>query len=221
MKINKIRPKFHFFTITEIKITCLVFLFCYLFRAIWKPLFRCLRFWVVLNNKKYGKAGNSEADRSSLKLHKFHKNGLNLTKIAVKLKLIPIICLFLLCFWSLWWGFILLPKHLILNFFHPSFLSRDVHDWPVARPDVISSCSKLTSQQQFGSVREWAWCIASSTLEGSLHSNCRQSNCVNTWALAQCFGTLCLSQMDPGALPLYCLWYTLPTPRRRQIITVT
>ena len=32
MKINKICPKFHFFTIIEIKMTHLVFLFCYLFR---------------------------------------------------------------------------------------------------------------------------------------------------------------------------------------------
>ena len=61
-----------------------MFLFCYLFRAIWKPFYRRLRFWILLNNKKYGKAGKSEADRPSLKLHKSHKNVLNLTEIAVK-----------------------------------------------------------------------------------------------------------------------------------------
>ena len=42
MKINKIRPKFHFSTKIETKMTYLVFVFCYycLFvsRAIWKPL---------------------------------------------------------------------------------------------------------------------------------------------------------------------------------------
>ena len=31
MKINKIRPKFHFLTKIEIKMTCLVFLFYYFF----------------------------------------------------------------------------------------------------------------------------------------------------------------------------------------------
>ena len=74
LKINKIRPKFQFWTKIEIKMTYLVVVFYCLFasRAIWKPFYRRLRFWVVLTVRK---AGDSEADRSSSKLHKSHKNG--------------------------------------------------------------------------------------------------------------------------------------------------
>ena len=97
-----------------------MFLFCYLFRAIWKPFYRRLRFWILVNNKKYGKAGKSEADRPSSKLHKSHKNVLNLTEIAVKGSADNIICLFLLCFWSLWSGFITTTSEALdFKFFHP------------------------------------------------------------------------------------------------------
>ena len=51
------------------------------------------------NNEKNGKTGDSEADRSSSKLHKSHKNGPNSPKLPSKD--LSIICLSLLCFWSL------------------------------------------------------------------------------------------------------------------------
>ena len=59
-----------------------------------------------------------------------------------------------------------LAKRLILKSFHESFLSRDAYDGATRR-DVIKGRSKLTSQQQFVSVRERARCIASSTVEWS------------------------------------------------------
>ena len=58
MKINKIRPKFHFLTKIETKMTFLVFLFYFtscLFasRAIWKPFCRRLQLiWSCTNSKK-------------------------------------------------------------------------------------------------------------------------------------------------------------------------
>ena len=59
LKINKIRPKFQFWTKIEIKMTYLVFVFYCLFasRAIWKPFYRRLRFWVVLTVRKMGRLG--------------------------------------------------------------------------------------------------------------------------------------------------------------------
>ena len=58
-KINKIRPKFYYSTKIQIKMTYLVFVFCYycLFasRAIWKPFYRRLIFWVVLTVRKMGR----------------------------------------------------------------------------------------------------------------------------------------------------------------------
>jgi len=60
-KINKIRPKFHYSTKMETKMTYLVFVFCHycLFasRAIWKPFYRRLLFWVVLTVRKMGRLG--------------------------------------------------------------------------------------------------------------------------------------------------------------------
>ena len=94
-KINKIRPKFYYSTKIEIKMTYLVFVFCYycLFasRAIWKPFYRRLIFWVVLTVRKMGRLGT-----------------LKLTVPAPSSKLAKIAdkgsadnCLSLLCFWSL------------------------------------------------------------------------------------------------------------------------
>ena len=64
-----------------------------------------------------------------------------------------------------------LAKRLILNFFHQSFLSRNVS---VSRRaighDVINGRSQRTAKGQFNSVRERASCIASSTVGGSLGS---------------------------------------------------
>ena len=49
--------------------------------------------------------------------------------------------------------------------------------------------------------------------------------CVNTRALAWCFGALCHGQMNPGTLPpCYSRWHsrcTMPAPGRRQIVAVT
>ena len=101
------------------------------------------------NNKKNGKTGDSKADRSSSKLHKSHKNGPNSPKLPSKD--LSIICLSLLCFWSL--GF----HQKLLHFFHQSFLSLDAFDRALGR-DVINDRSKLTSQRQFTSVRERAQC---------------------------------------------------------------
>ena len=64
-----------------------------------------------------------------------------------------------------------LAKRLILNFFHQSFLFRNMS---VSRRaighDVINGRSQRTAQGQFNSVRERAQCIASSTVGGSLGS---------------------------------------------------
>ena len=77
MKINKIRPKFQFWTKIEIKMTYLVFVFCYLlFSSPLEPFGSVLSTFKVLsctNSNKNGKAGDSEADRSSSKLHKSDK----------------------------------------------------------------------------------------------------------------------------------------------------
>ena len=83
MKINKIRPKFQFWTKIEIKMTYLVFVFCYLLSLHLKSHFHLeavLSTFKVLsctNSNKNGKAGDSEADRSSSKLHKSDKIGPN------------------------------------------------------------------------------------------------------------------------------------------------
>ena len=76
MKINKIRPKFQFWTKIEIKMTYIVFVVCYLLSLyLYSHLEAVLSTFKVLsctNSKKNGKAGDSEADRSSSKLHKSH-----------------------------------------------------------------------------------------------------------------------------------------------------
>ena len=84
MKINKIRPKFHFSTKNRNKndLPCV----CVLLFTVSSPLepfgsrafYWRLRFWVVLTVKRNGKAGDSEAGRSSS--WKWSK----LAKIAVK-----------------------------------------------------------------------------------------------------------------------------------------
>ena len=95
IKINKTRSKFHFLTKIEIKMTpCVFVLFFYcLFTswAIWKQFYGRLRFWVVLTIRNKGRLG-TEAERSSSKLHKSHKNGPNSPKLLSN-------CL--LCFLSL------------------------------------------------------------------------------------------------------------------------
>ena len=62
MEINKIRPKFHFLTKIEIKMTYLVVLFCFFYclfasRAIWKPFYWSLRSWAVLTIRKMWRLG--------------------------------------------------------------------------------------------------------------------------------------------------------------------
>ena len=107
MKINKIRLKirlkFQFCTQIEIKMTYHVFVFCYLLSLrLYSHLEGVLSTFKILsctNSKKNGKAGDSQADCSSSKLHKSHKNGPNLPKLPSKDR--SIICLSLLCFWSL------------------------------------------------------------------------------------------------------------------------
>ena len=76
------------------------------------------------NNKKNGKTGDSEADRSSSKLHKSHKNGPNSPKLPSKD--LSIICLSLLCFWSL--GFH--QKRSRSAYIFPSELSVSRCVWP-------------------------------------------------------------------------------------------
>ena len=51
MKINKIRSKFHFWTKIEIKMNIgfVLLLTVFACRAIWKPFYWRLRFWVVLS----------------------------------------------------------------------------------------------------------------------------------------------------------------------------
>ena len=107
------------------------------------------------NNKKNGKTGDSEADRSSSKLlHKSHKNGPNSPKLPSKDLLINN-----LSFPSMLLESRISPKALAksLHFFHQSFLSLDAYDRALGR-DVIIDRSKLTSQRQFASVRERAQC---------------------------------------------------------------
>ena len=53
-----------------------------------------------------------------------------------------------------------LAKRLIFNFFHQSVLSLDAYDRALGC-DVINVRSKLTSHQQFASVRGRAQCIVS------------------------------------------------------------
>ena len=62
MKTNKIHSKFHFLTKLEIKMTHSVFLLCFFFsvssllsRAIWRPFYWYLRFWVVLTRRNKGR----------------------------------------------------------------------------------------------------------------------------------------------------------------------
>ena len=105
------------------------------------------------NNKKNGKTGDSEADRSSSKPHKSHKNGPNSPRLPSKD--LSIICLSLLCFWSL--GFHQKRSRSAYIFFHQGFLSLDAFDRALGR-DVINDRSKLTSERQFASVRERAQC---------------------------------------------------------------
>ena len=152
MRINKIRPTCHFWTKIEIKMTYIAFVFCYLLSlGLQSHLEAVLSTFKILscsNSKKNGKAGDSEADRSSSKLHKSHKNGPK-SSLSFPSRLLesqissqP------------------LAKCLILNFLHQSFLSSDAYDRVLGR-DIINVRSKLTSQQQFASVRGQAQCIAS------------------------------------------------------------
>ena len=110
------------------------------------------------NNKKLGKDGESEADRPSSKLHKSYKNGLNSPKLP--LRDMPIIC-------PSQFSSQPLSKRFILNFFQQIFLSRDSYDRETGC-NLINGHPKLMSRRQFASVEEWAWCIASSTVGGSL-----------------------------------------------------
>ena len=142
----KIRPKFYYSTKIEIKMTYLVFVFCYycLFasRAIWKPFYRRLIFWVVLTVRKMGRLG-------TLKLTVPARSS-KLAKIAVKGSVDN------LSFPSMLLESQIssqpLAKRLILTFFHQSFLSRDAYDRAFGR-DVIDGRSQLTSQRQSTSVR--------------------------------------------------------------------
>ena len=153
-KINKIRPKFYYSTKIEIKMTYLVFVFCYycLFasRAIWKPFYRRLIFWVVLTVRKMGRL-------RTLKLTVPARSS-KLAKIAVKGSVDN------LSFPSMLLESQIssqpLAKRLILTFFHQSFLSRDAYDRAFGR-DVIDGRSQLTSQRQSTSVRGGAQSIAS------------------------------------------------------------
>ena len=99
------------------------------------------------NNKKNGKTEDSEADRSSTKLRKSHKNGPNSPTL-------PSNYIDNLSFPSMLPESQISPKplakRLILNFFLQSFLSLDVYD-RAPRRDVINGCSRLTSQPPSGS----------------------------------------------------------------------
>jgi len=91
------------------------------------------------NNKKQGKAGESEAD---------HPSSITCpSQVSSQL----------------------LAKRFILNFFQQIFLSRDLYmyDWATGR-DLMNGHPKLMSRRQFASVGERAWCIVSSTVGGSL-----------------------------------------------------
>ena len=152
VKINKIRPKFHFSTKIETKwltlSLCFVIYCLFASRAIWK---RCT------NSKKNGKAGDSEADRYSSKLHKSHENGPNSPKLPSKNLLINVFPFYA----SGVLDFITTSgEALDFNLFSSEFLSRDAYDRALGR-DVINGRSKLTSQEQFASVRGRAQCIAS------------------------------------------------------------
>ena len=157
MKINKIRPKFHFSTKIEIKwLTlrlCFVIYCFFAARAIWKPFYRRLRFWVVLTVRKIERLGTLKPTvpaRRSINPMKMVQTRQN---------------------WSLTFSSQPLAKRLILTFFHRGFLSRDTCYRALGR-DVINGRSKLTSQWQFASVRGRAQCIesviASSSVGGSL-----------------------------------------------------
>ena len=121
------------------------------------------------NSKKNGRAGDSEADRSSSKHHKTHENGPNSPKLPSKDLESQISN-----------SSQPLAKCLILTFFHQSFLSRDAYDRALGR-DVIKGGSKLTSQRHFASVRGRVQCIASiiasSTVGGSLGPFDRNKPC--------------------------------------------
>ena len=150
MKINKIRPKFHFSTKNRNKndLPC-VWVLLFTVSSPLEPFgsrafYWRLRFWVVLTVKRNGKAGDSEAGRSSS--WKWSK----LAKIAVKGSVDN------LSFPSILLESQIssqpLAKRLILTFFHKSFLSRYAYDRAFGR-DVINGRSQLTSQRQSASVR--------------------------------------------------------------------
>ena len=136
--------------------THLVFL-CWVFTvsSLLEPFGSCfILSWTNNKNKKNGKAGDSEANHSSLKLLKSHKNSPNSLKLLSKDLLI------------MSFPFMLLEpqispkplaKRLILNFFHQSFLSLHAYDQALGR-DLINGHSKLVSQRQFASVWEGAQC---------------------------------------------------------------
>lgn len=112
MKINKIRPKFHFWTKIEIKglTLCLCFVIYCLFaaRAIWKPFYRRLRFWVVLTLRKIERLGTLKPTVPELEApSESHEDGPNSPKLESQTLSQP------------------LAKRLILTFFHQGFLSRD------------------------------------------------------------------------------------------------
>ena len=100
MKINKIRPKFQFWTKIELKMTYLVFVFlCFALYSHLEAVLSTFKILSCTNSKRNGKAGDYQADRSSSKLHKSHKNGPNTRNLPSKD--LSIICLSLLCSESL------------------------------------------------------------------------------------------------------------------------
>ena len=96
MKINKIRPKCHFSTKIEIRMTYLEFRFCNLLclclQSYLEAVLSTFKFLSCTNSKKNWKAEDSEADSSSSKLYKSHENlGPNSPKLLSKDQ--SIICL--------------------------------------------------------------------------------------------------------------------------------
>ena len=157
--------------------TYLVFVFCYycLFasRAIWKPFYRRLIFWVVLTVRNMGRLG-------TLKLTVPARSS-KLAKIAVKGSIDN------LSFPSMLLESQIssqpLAKRWILTFFHQSFLSRDAYDRAFGR-DVINGRSQLTSQRQSASVRGQAQCIASFMVK---FINCSQAQSNLIQKILSCF----------------------------------
>ena len=68
-------------------------------RAIWKPFYRSLRFWVVLTMRKMGRPGTLKPTVPARSCINPIKNGPNSPNLPSKD--LSIICLSLLCFWSL------------------------------------------------------------------------------------------------------------------------